>query len=251
MKVVVQQNGKWLILGILALVLILLFAIRAKGDYSENKCNRVEVNIEQPGGLPLLTEAEVLTWLNASQKVVGEQIDNIELSDLEQAIRRQPQIKTCEVRLDFKGTLSVDVQPFLPIARLMKNGGPDAYISNEGVYFPMSKNYSARVILLNGEFFNEKITLTDDKSVNLLSFLNFINEEAFWKAQFTGIEVDSEGNMEIVPLLGDHLISFGKAEEIPAKLKRLEIFYKQIYPVKGWDGFSDVSVAYAHQIVCK
>ncbi|MFT7271951.1 MAG: cell division protein FtsQ, partial [Spirosomataceae bacterium] len=48
-----------------------------------------------------------------------------------------------------------------------------------------------------------------------------------------------------------HIINFGNPDEVVAKLRRLKVFYKQIYPVKGWDSFSEVSIAYANQVVCK
>ncbi len=69
-----------------------------------------------------------------------------------------------------------------------------------------------------------------------------MNGDAFWKAQLTQVTVDNQENMYIVPLLGEHIINFGNPDEVVAKLRRLKVFYKQIYPVKGWDSFSEVSI---------
>lgn len=240
---------------ILWIIPVLMFAVIAtvltvKGDYEEDLCNSVEIIIHQPEELPLISEENVLNWIS-SKKLVGERLDKIELSNVEQKIREMPQIKNCEMHIDLRGTLTIEVEPFLPVARVLRDGTQDNYISEEGVFFPTSGNYSARVILLSGDYFINKTSMTDNKSVNLLSFLKHINADAFWKAQLTQVTVDNQENMYIVPLLGEHIINFGNAKEIDAKLRRLKVFYKQIYPVKGWDNFSEVSVAYANQVVCK
>lgn len=224
--------------------------LTVKGDYEEGLCNSVEIIIHQPEELPLISEENVLNWISP-KKLVGERLDKIELSNVEQKIREMPQIKNCEMHIDLRGTLTIEVEPFLPVARVLRDGAQDNYISEAGVFFPTSGNYSARVILLSGDYFINKTSMTDNKSVNLLSFLNHINADAFWKAQLTQVRVDNQENMYIVPLLGEHIINFGNAKEVDAKLRRLKVFYKQIYPVKGWDNFSEVSVAYANQVVCK
>lgn len=225
-------------------------ALNVKGDYKEDLCNSVEIIIHQPEELPLISEENVLAWISP-KKLVGERLDKIELSNVEQKIREIPQIKNCEMHIDLRGTLTIEVEPFLPVARILRDGMQDDYISEDGVFFPTSSNYSARVILLSGDYFINKTSMTDNKSVNLLLFLKHIYADAFWKAQLTQIAVDNQENMYIVPLLGEHIISFGNPEEVDAKLRRLKVFYKQIYPVKGWDNFSEVSVAYANQVVCK
>jgi cell division protein FtsQ len=71
------------------------------------------------------------------------------------------------------------------------------------------------------------------------------------KAQFTQLDIDTNGDINVVPLVGNHIIEFGEPTNIENRLNRLKIFYNQILPVKGWDGFSSVSVKYDGQIVCK
>lgn len=233
----------------ITLIITLTTILNVNADYREDLCNRIEVKLEQPEGLPLIRETDVLGWVS-NHKLVGEQLDKIELSEVEKQLREMPQIKSCEMHIDFRGTLTIEIEPQVPIARVLRDNAPDAYVSKEGIFFPTSPNYSARVMLLSGDFFENKKTMTDDKSINLLSFLNFVEDNELWKAQFTQISVNRQGWMDIVPLLGDHLIEFGKAEDVEAKLRRLKVFYKQIYPVKEWGNFSKVSVAYANQVVC-
>lgn len=239
-------------LWIIPLVVIIAVAavFNVKGDYKEDLCNSIEIKIQQPEDLPLISEENVLQWI-LPKKLIGERLDKIELSNVEQKIRDMPQVKNCEMHIDLRGILTIEVDPFLPVARILRDGAPDSYVSEDGTFFPTSTNYTARVILLSGDYFTGKTSMTDNKSVNLLSFLKHINQDAFWKAQLTQVTVDNQEYMYIVPLLGEHTINFGNADDVVAKLRRLKVFYKQIYPVKGWDSFSEVSVAYANQVVCK
>ena len=250
MKTEVLRTKKWFWSVSLVVIIALTAVFNVKGDYKEDLCNSIEIKIQQPEELPLISDENILQWI-LPRKLVGERLDKIELSKVEQKISEMPQIKNCEMHIDLRGVLTIDVEPFLPLARILLDGAPDYYVSDDGTFFPTSSNYTARVILLSGDYFMNKTSMTDNKSVNLLSFLKHVNGDAFWKAQLTQVTVDNQENMYIVPLLGEHIINFGNPDEVVAKLRRLKVFYKQIYPVKGWDSFSEVSIAYANQVVCK
>lgn len=118
-------------------------------------------------------------------------------------------------------------------------------------FFPLSDRYSARILLLSGEYFRNLSSLKAKRQEKNLQFINFINEDSFLKAQFTQLNIDNNGDISIVPLVGNHIIEFGEPANIENRLNRLKIFYNQILPVKGWDSFSSVSVKYDGQIVCK
>lgn len=250
MKTIKLTTIKWVWVLPLVSLIALAVVLNVKGDYKEDLCNSVVVKIEQPEDMPLISESNVLQW-TSPKKLVGERLDKIELSNIEQRIRELPQVKNCEMHIDLRGILTIEVEPYLPVARVLVDGAPDFYVSEDGTFFPTSKNYTARVILLSGEYFTNKTSMKGNKYVNLVSFLKYVDADAFWKAQLTQVTIDNQENMRIVPLLGEHIISFGTPNEVEAKLRRLKVFYKQIYPVKKWDNFSEVSVAYANQVVCK
>ena len=250
MEIPKNKTKKWFWAIPLVTLIALTVVLNVKGDYKEDLCNSIDIKIDQPEDLPLISEKNVMQWI-APKKLLGERLDKIELSNIEQRIREKPQVKNCEMHIDLRGILTIEVEPYLPIARVLVDGAQDYYVSNDGTFFPTSTSYTARVILLSGEYFINKTSMKDDKSVNFVSFLKYVDADAFWKAQLTQVTVDNQENMLIVPLLGEHIINFGTPDEVAAKLRRLKVFYKQIYPVKKWDNFSEVSVAYANQVVCK
>jgi cell division protein FtsQ len=133
----------------------------------------------------------------------------------------------------------------------MPDGRDDVYVDADGSFFPLSDRYSARILLLSGEYFRNLPNLKSKHQEKILHFLNLINEDNFLKAQFTQLDVAKNGDVSIVPLVGKHIIEFGDPTNIENRLNRLKIFYNQILPVQGWDRFSNVSVKYDGQIVCK
>ena len=127
---------------------------------------------------------------------------------------------------------------------------PDRYIDAEGNIFPTSKHFSPTVLLISGSYANKVKNLNSEKNADLLSLINIINEDEFWSSQITQIEISEQKEINMIPLMGNNIIEFGKPENVAAKLDKLLIFYKQILPQKIWGDFSKISVKYKGQIVC-
>jgi cell division protein FtsQ len=68
-------------------------------------------------------------------------------------------------------------------------------------------------------------------------------------AQVAQIELTETGNMEMVPVVGNHLIKLGTAENIDQKFRRLMIFYQQILSKTGFEKYKVIDVQYEGQVV--
>jgi cell division protein FtsQ len=73
-------------------------------------------------------------------------------------------------------------------------------------------------------------------------FLNPLVEQVF---------VNKEGEMILVPKVGNQKILIGNIENIEDKLYRLEQFYKKALPFEGWDKYSLINLKFKNQIICK
>jgi cell division protein FtsQ len=51
--------------------------------------------------------------------------------------------------------------------------------------------------------------------------------------------------------VGKQVIEFGEAKDIEEKFKKINLFYEEILPAKGWNTYSRVNVKYKGQIVCE
>ncbi len=78
-----------------------------------------------------------------------------------------------------------------------------------------------------------------------------MEKSPFWKAQIAQAEIAKDGDITLYPQIGRQTIDFGQPENIEDKFKRLDIFFKKILPVKGWNYYQKVSIKYNNQIVCE
>jgi hypothetical protein len=100
----------------------------------------------------------------------------------------------------------------------MSDGRDDVYVDADGSFFPLSDQYSARILLLSGEYFRNMSNLKSKRQEKNLQFISFINEDSFLKAQFTQLDIDANGDINVVPLVGNHIIEFGEPTNIENRL---------------------------------
>ena len=242
------------LLGIVAIAAVTLLIGFSSDTFSSKRCKEIIIKIKNADEQYFVNkqDIEALITKNGSDQLVGRTFEKIDLREIERRVLRNKQIKTCQAFRGIEGNLSLDIEQYIPVARiLMEDGREDAYVDADGRIFPLSERYSARILLLSGEYFRNLPNLKSKRQEKILHFLNLINEDAFLKAQFTQLDVAKNGDVSIVPLVGNHIIEFGEATNIENRLNRLKIFYNQILPVQGWDSFTNVSVKYDGQIVCK
>jgi cell division protein FtsQ len=243
-----------ILLGVIAACAVVFLIGFSTNSFSPNRCKKIEIKIKNGDEQFFIEQQEVedLATKYGSDQLVGKLYEKIDLREIEQRVLRNRQIRSCQAFRGIEGILNINIEQQIPVARIiMPDGRDDVYINTEGNFFPLSNRYSARILLLSGEYFRNLLGLKEIRHQRSLQFINYINEDPFLKAQFSQLDIDANGNIRIVPLLGKHIIEFGEPTNIENRLNRLKIFYNQILPVKGWDSFTWVSVKYNGQIVCK
>lgn len=236
----------------LALLGIILVLSSARSD-SIRRCSGLNIKLIDDRNQYLVTEKDIENWAtqNGIEKFDRMPIKEIDLANVERRITNGGVVKTCEAYFDLNGKLTLEVEVFKPIARVLAGHSfPDRYMDDEGHFFPVSKNHKPTVLLLSGNYFNNRTGLKSEKNRDLLELINKLERDNFWNAQITQLEINSSKEITMVPLLGNHIIEFGKPENVENKLKKLIVFYKKILPEDKWSNFSKVSVKFDGQIVC-
>ncbi len=82
----------------------------------------------------------------------GASLDRVNMKEVEKKIRRNPFIKDAQLYSDLKGNLVVSAEIRRPIARIVRNDGPDGYIAEDGTVMPVSDKFTSRVILISGTY---------------------------------------------------------------------------------------------------
>ncbi len=252
MKSKLKKISNWAIGIVMACSIVLLISF----ENSENKskrCNKLEIELLGQTDQFYISKEDILKYVtqNGNRPLEGKLLSSIDLTELEEKTKEIKQIETCDAFGDLQGNIHLKVRPYIPYARVLGSAGyKDHYMTNEGVFFPLSKYHAERVLLLSGSYFKRLENLKDVKHTELLALVNTIKENDFWNSQITQMDVNGSGEITMVPLMGEQIIKFGTAEDAEQKLKRLEIFYKKIMATNQWNSFKTVNVSFANQIVC-
>jgi cell division protein FtsQ len=215
----------------------------------------VEITINNQQGNFFISKEDIQTIItNGFTPLLGENVPGHVLHEMEQRLINHQFIESAEVYKNLKGKLVVQVDQSVPVARLLHKDKPDAYLTDEGQVIPTSEQYAARVTLISGPYNQRmieegnRVTAEGQKILNLI---RYAQQNEFWKAQIAQLDISKEGDITIYPQVGKQYLEFGKAENLADKFQRLELFYHQILPTKGWNEYERVNVQYQDQIICE
>jgi cell division protein FtsQ len=175
------------------------------------------------------------------------QTGQINFADVEEMLEMNPYIERAEVYLSSKGAVQIDIRQREPLFRIVNSSGVSYYFDVNGVKIPASSKFTARVVVVTGN-----VESTGDSSVfgQLMKLCRFISNDGFWKAQFEQIHVTREGEFQLVPKLGNHIILLGNADDLEESFGKLMVFYKEVLKNFDAEDFRIVNLKYKDQIVC-
>ena len=238
------------ILSILCVLLLagyLVFSAVAKTDRHEDvrMCKGVDLHITDSLDIELIDENMILSLLQEqSVDPVGLPLDGIDLERIEQTLRLHPLVGNVECYKTGGDMLRINISSKVPLVRVMNNRGQDFYVDSKGEI--LSQHSLAVQLPLATGYIDRKFA-----SDQLLKVVAAIDRSEFWKAQVEQINVTREGQIELVPRVGDHLLILGTPDNIEGKLDRLMNFYENGLDNVGWNKYRSISVAYDNQVVCK
>ena len=238
------------ILSILCVLLLagyLVFSAMAMTDRHEDvrMCKGVDLHITDSLDIELIDENMILSLLQEqSVDPVGLPLDGIDLERIEQTLRLHPLVGNVECYKTGGDMLRINISSKVPLVRVMNNRGQDFYVDSKGEI--LSQHSLAVQLPLATGYIDRKFA-----SDQLLKVVAAIDRSEFWKAQVEQINVTREGQIELVPRVGDHLLIMGTPDNIEGKLDRLMNFYENGLDNVGWNKYRSISVAYDNQVVCK
>jgi len=238
--------------AILGLSFLIAFSERKQGG---SVCREIVVELDNLNENHFLDEADVIQLVEGSgEPIKGVGINRIKLKEIEKKLKYDKHILDAELFGDLKGNLIVNVELRRPIARIVQNDAPDAYIAEDGVIMPVSEKYTSRVVLISGAvkqlLESEDLNKTEEGK-QLLQMIEFINADRFWKAQVAQLDLGRDGKIIIYPQMTGQLVEFGRPENINVKFKKLMVFYKEILPTRGWTRYERVNLEYEGQVVAE
>ncbi len=230
-------------------------------------CKSFDIKVNQDDELDFIDKTDVAQLIkDRGDSIVGQPKSTVNVTELEKALNSHPAIANAEVSISIDGVLKVDVKQRKPIIRIINADGDSYYLDDEGTLMPLSDKYTAKVVVANGNIFEpfakryqysvndiakDSLLKTTSMLDELFAMATYINADEFWKSQVQQIYINSEKDMEIVPLVGNQKIIFGDTTAMDEKFKKLMVFYKEGLNTTGWwDKYSSINLKFKNQIVC-
>lgn len=228
-------------------------------------CTGIDINIADDDGLEFVTGKDVFDVLGSSRKnPLGKRLVDINTGMLENLINANPWVAGAEVFSTIDGKLHIDIVQRKPLIRIINYKDEHFYIDDKGTFMPISGNYTAHIVAASGYIFdtyaerkiyqvNEVVndTLFKKPMINqLFELAGFISKDTFWNAQVEQIYVNQDQEIEVIPVVGDHVILFGSTRDMKEKFDKLMIFYKEGLSKTGWNQYSAINLKYNNQVVC-
>ncbi len=136
-----------------AIAYVVVVAGRARLMRGERRVRALEIHIEDSTAQGYLVASErVREWIARNGiPTIGEPVDSLRLTEIEELIARNGFVDRVVARVNYNGTLRIDVSQRRPVLRLL-TGGMNSYTTSEGVVFVAPKGVSRYVPVVTGSY---------------------------------------------------------------------------------------------------
>lgn len=260
---------KWMVISLWSIAVLGIIVLVGYIDHTQSTMvlNHPEPHVHVEGENQFLTEAELLRRLEQNNLIYeGQTMSQLDINEIESNILKMNEIKSAKVYTHIGPNWEIEVELRSPIARIFNQQGESFYLDNEGFTMLPSNLHTARVLIVNGAIPDKlngpNVSDIESKSElekryvldDIYYLANHINQDQFLAALIAQVHLSENGDFIMIPQVGGHTINFGTAkspEEVKRKFDKLKIFYKEGLPYEGWRKYSEVSVKFKGQIVCK
>lgn len=209
---------------------------------------------ELPDGDSLINQEDVKVTIERSfgYNLLGIPVREIDVARVERVLENDPFVLNADVFLDAKNQLHLEIEQREPILRIIDKNGLNYYLDKYGMKMPLSKHFTARVLVATGNIppFDPKF-LQRKKHIlkDIFELTNIIIKDGFLEPMIEQVYVNNSKEYELSPILGDQKILLGNLDNIDDKIFYLKTFYKEALPYKGWQKYKTINLKFKGQVV--
>ncbi len=218
---------------------------------------RLDIRVEPlPDGHNLITPEDIQLSIERSFgfSLVGAPLGKIDVKRLEKVLEEDPFIRESDVFVDAQNQIHIEVEQRRPLLRVIDNNGLNYYLDESGHKMPLSKHFTARVLVATGNIpphVPDFLKRDRHRLQDLYHLAHRLRDDPFFAALIEQVHVNNRGELTLAPKVGDQKIRFGYYENVEDKLENLKIFYKEALPYEGWQKYAAISVQYRGQVVAQ
>ncbi len=233
------------------------------GRRQEQVCTSVKITVVDSVRSRFVTVSDIDKMIDTRNlKLSGKRFDSINTWKLGEFLNTYAPVGRADVYKTINGTVHVDIKQRSPLLRVINRYGESFYLDEQGEALRHTSQYCAHVMVANGYISQQA---PGQKSFNVLDIkpepgtrsiirelfelAKYIDDDKFWKAQIQQIYVNGDGDFELIPRVGAHVIVFGRFENQDKKFSNLKAFYQNGLNVEGWNKYDIINLKYSGQIV--
>jgi cell division protein FtsQ len=257
MKIIGKQTRYVVIVIGIALVALLVITTRKQ---QERFCTGISIVFENEGDGCFLNEQAVVAALTGGRdSIIGKPLRNVDVPLLKQRLKKLPYVADADVYFTIQGVLKVRIQQRTIVARVYDIHGGSVYLSQDGVVLPVSLTANERVLVASG---NIRDTLKRMAGKNVLRFASgspladiaktasFIMNDSLYKTLFAQLWVNENQDLDLIPVIDNHMVRIGNSDSLAYKLHKLNAFYQKGMIRTGWDQYSLINLKHSNQVIC-
>src|SRR5436190_1774063 len=230
--------------------------VAAIGKKKKETCSDYQVTIKGAQQNFFVDVKDITKLLTAASggSIKGQHVSDIKMRKLEELLEDNEWIQDAELWFDNKNVLNVIVTEREPVARIFTTAGNTYYIDSTVKRMSLSDKMSARVPVFTN-FPEKKVWTPNDSALmqDVKLVAQFVQHNEFWNSQVAQLDIINCGfncwQFEMVPVVGNHTVRLGNAENLEEKFSRLFTFYKQVLSKSGFDKYPVLDVQYKGQVI--
>jgi cell division protein FtsQ len=240
-----------LIAGITAL---LFFSVIRKSNAKVKTLEVTVVGVSENERIISEKEVKQILELAAGKTITNKNIKTLNLRKLESKLNKDKRIERADLYFDSKNKLHARIVQKKPIMRVIEQTGAEYYLDENGKQIPVTRGSAVRVPLVTGvrDTFKTGFIKSDkpSKLKSVFEIMKYVSKDAFLTSliEQAHIEMDSIGDIVLIPKIGREKLIFGDASDIEAKFDNLKIFYRDGMPKLGWSRYKTLNLKYSQQV---
>jgi cell division protein FtsQ len=231
-------------------------------EYQQRTCTSFRIDVLNQSEEAMITSAEITDLVTDKfGKIEGSKIARIDLYQLENMVRDNPYVSSCEVFETIGGDLELKARVREPLVRVVNQDDDQFYLDVTGCLMPISAAHPSHVLIASGFIADKYISLDkSEKSLNtypdssvlhmVFPVAYFISKDEFLKSFIDQIYITEKKEIELVPKIGMQTIIFGDASDAREKLENLKTFYRKVMSNLDWNTYKSINLKYKNQVVC-
>lgn len=244
------------------IMVILGFAVAEQKNVT---CTGALIIIEDGENPGFIDEQDIRKIIsNLYSPLDGRCLDSINTGAIVDALNSNHYLKHVRVYKSLNGQITVELSRTKSLVRVVNQQGHAFYLGTEGEVMPLSGKFIPKTMVATGyipdlpnpaekEKFN---SLSPSKNPNsILLQIHFLaeklNTHPVLKNSIEQIYVNQQGEIELVPASGDHIIALGNVDNLDHKLENLLAFYQTGLPKLTEGEYKLIDLKYKDQVVCK